>query len=296
MKKNFTDLFPKVAILLIITPLLLSLSGDIPTPKDKFISIEKWMANNKLKALIKSLGGHQENCIQMDLQNLSSDTLYVLLEPGRRLVSADSTLQDIFIVKKQNILLVPFASETITAYGFCCESSMHSPSKDADFDIGYMEKPSWIRLANLIDTNSFPAAAVQSAVWVLSNNHDISSISDQNQKSIQLLKKTVAGILGIEMPWYELTYVNDTSMLFSNRPEVLWGTIDYYVKTNAIITMNIRDKSGKIMATLIKESSKGPGTYSYNLELNVKEWPKGEYTLSIYQDYSNLNLKKVFKL
>lgn len=295
MKLNLKNI-SKIGLLLLITPILFSLSGDVPSPKDKFISIEKWIKNNKLKSLIKGLGGHQGDCIKMDLKNLSSDTLYVLLEPGRRLVSEDSTLQDILVVKSQYIVLVPFASETITAYGFCCESTMHSPSKDSDFDIGYMEKPSWIRLANLIDTNSFPSDAVQSAIWVLSNNHDISSISDQNQKTVQLLKKTVANILGIQMSWYELTYVNDTSTLFSNKPETMWATVDYYVKNNTIITMNIRDKSGKIMTTLIKESSKGPGTYSYNLELKVKDWPKGEYTLSIYEDYSNLNLKKVFKL
>jgi hypothetical protein len=50
------------------------------------------------------------------------------------------------------------------------------------------------------------------------------------------------------------------------------------------------------MQTLMKGMNTGPGSYNYSLNLNVRKWPKGAYDIYIYEDYSNLNLKKTFEL
>ena len=114
---------------------------------------------------------------------------------------------------------------------------------------------------------------------------------------VYLLRKTVAEIKGVVLPWYSLSFEKDTAMLFSNRPEQLSGTITYLVKHNTTLTINIRhNESSRLATTLVKGARLGPGKYNYDLKLLVKDWPKGNYTIYVYEDFSKLNLMRNFKL
>jgi len=264
--------------------------------KNKFISVETHLKNHNINTEIIGSGGYQEECIDFSIKNLKNDTLFILIEPGRRLISYDSIFQDILILKKYEITLPPLASIILKGYGFCCQSSNKSPIKGAKFNIGFMAPKNWIKLAEFIDKNNFPADAIQHAVWVMSNNHPISSIHNEKPELVFELKKLVAELKKIELPWYSLTFKKDTSQLFSNIPEKLWGTINYRVKHQTIISINIRDKNDKIIVTLVERVAKGPGEYSIQINIPVINWKKGKYSVNIIEDYSNINTKKVFKL
>ena len=260
------------------------------------ISIEQLLNENKIEVLIKGKGGHKGECVSFDLKNLTEDTLFVLLESGRRLVSGDSSNQDIFIVKSKTICLTPHQQKLDSGFGFCCQSSNSSPQLDDDFSIGQMAPEEWQKLAKVIDANDFPIGAIQSAVWCISNDHPISSIHSDDMEGIQLLRRTVAEIKLKELPWYYMTYHEDTSVVFSNKYKNIIGNIEFNVQSNAIITINVRNKHGQIVATLIKESSVGVGKHKYSMNLSVSRWPKGDYTIYVYEDYSRLNSKKTFEL
>lgn len=296
MKKPITIFNIVAAILVILMVLMLSLSNTNVSNSREFLSISKQMENRKLTAEITGKGGYQENCLNLKLKNQTPDTLFVKLEPGRRIVCEDSSYQDIFIVKEKLIILPPLASLTTDGYGFCCRASKGSPARNVKFNIGYMAPPEWIELAEVINQNNFPTNAVQNAVWVLSDNHSIASIHYEKMEEIELLRQTVAKIKGITLPWYSITYEKDTAMLFSERPEKLYGKINYYINKNAIISINIRGPKGRLMATPVPEETMNPGNHEYKVDLNIKGWPKGEYDICVYEDYSNLNLKKRFTI
>lgn len=194
------------------------------------------------------------------------------------------------------IILPPLASTTTDGYGFCCRATKGSPVKNAIFNIGYMTPPDWVELASVINQNNFPSISIQNAIWVLSDNHSIASIHYEKMEEIDLLRQTVAKIKGIVLPWYTLTYETDTALVFSERPEKLYGKFSYYTNKNAIISINIRSLKGLLMKTLISEEASNPGNHEYKLDLNVKNWPKGDYDICVYEDYSNLNLKKRFTI
>lgn len=296
MKKSFVKIISRSVFFISIFILFNSFTGSCPPETGKYLSISKYISNNSLSVEIKGLGGFQENCLEFDLKNNTADTLFILIEPGRRIVSKDTGLQDILIVKEVKMQLLSYQNKKINGYGFCCRATKSSPHKDSFFDIGYMAPPGWVKLAEVINKNNFPAGAVQHAVWVFSDNHEISSIYSEKMEDVVLLRKTVASIKGIEVPWYYIKYAKDTSRLFSNRPEKVCGNIEYSLNKNAMVTINVRNKYGKVMATILKEVAHGPGKYEFNLDLPVLNWSKGDYDIFIYEDYSTLNLKKKFNL
>ena len=104
MKKNY--LFIKVIIVILVVVSLTAWNSIKEKENIEYISIEKHLLNNSIEAEIISKGGYQGDCMNIFVQNLKKDTLNILLEPGRRLVSFDSSIQDILIVKKQKIRLL----------------------------------------------------------------------------------------------------------------------------------------------------------------------------------------------
>ena len=290
------NLFPQLLLVIIFVISFFSFCEADVNDEIKFISIEKHLKNRDIATAITSKGGHSEECINLNIKNLKDDTLYILIEPGRRIVSYDSTYQDILILKTFEITLAPLASIMISGYGFCCQSTNGSPITGTKFNIGFMSPKTWIRLAKFIDKNNFPPDAIQHAVWVLSDNHPISSIHNEKPEVVHELKKLIADIKNLELPWYSLTFANDTSRLFSNRPDKLWGKIDYVVKNTAVISINVRKSNGTVVKTLLKQTAKGPGSYTYNINLSVINWPKGDYSIYVIEEYSNINTKKNFRL
>lgn len=284
-------------ILSLIFILLLNIfakSVSFDGKKSEYISIQKLIEENQLKVDITSIGSHQENCIRFDIENKTSKSIKVLIEAGRRLNSFDSTIQDILIVKNRTIELEPYEQKLIPGYGFCCQSTKKGPKKNSKFSIGNTPKE-FIELCTVIDENDFPASSLQSAVWAISNDHRVSSISAPNMNKIKKLREIVAKIKGVELPWYSISYEKDTAMLFTNKHERIFGDIIYDVQNSAQITITLRHKNGDLVAVLL-DGKPSRGKQFYKLDLRVKGWPKGEYEIFVYEDYSKLNIKKTFKL
>ncbi len=263
--------------------------------KLKYKSIDEFVKKEKIKIKIFGIGGYQGNCIKFDISNKTSDTLFIRIEPGRKLISEDTTIQDILIIKEQLITLLPKASLIRDGYGFCCESSMSSPYKNSKFDIGVMSSQNIVKLAEFLNENRFPISAMQSAIWVFSNNHQISSIIDDDEKKVRPLKEFVANLLGIEIPWYSITYAKDTARVFSDKALLIYGIMKFKIQNNCIVTITVRDNNGMLVETIAEELSYGPGNYFYNVNLNINNWLKGKYTIFIHDD-SKLNTKADFEI
>jgi hypothetical protein len=261
-----------------------------------YISVDTLLKEHKISFDIKGKGGYQENCIQFDIKNLTKDTIYLLIEQGRRFVSNDSSLQDILLVKKQELSLPPQGKSVRPGYGFCCEATMKAPFQNAVFNTGFIAPKEWIKVLDLINTYDFEKDAIQSAIWVLSNDHPLSSVISNNPENQQRLRNILAKVKGIEVPWYSVSYRQDTARVFTDQHVKVWGNVDYQVKHNATISVNVRSLDGMVMKTLVEEMPVNPGYYTYKMDLPVFDWPKGEYEIGIFEDGANLLVKKQFKL
>ena len=159
-----------------------------------------------------------------------------------------------------------------------------------------MAPDDWVTLAKVIDKNEFPSSAVQSAVWSISNNHSTASIAAKDLESIRELRQVVANIKQEEFPWYTLTYEQDTAMLFTNRAEQFSGNFNYELKSNTVITVHVMNSHGALVKVLSQDIHKQKGKYEMWVDLNVKAWPKGGYTVRIYEGNHTLNSKMEFVL
>lgn len=271
----------RIYLFLILPFFLNSLSSQITS----FVSIEELAKNKKIDVELKSLGGYQGDVVQIDITNLTSEELHIWLEAGRRLDNLNNGQQDILVVKSQKFNLNANKNTTITAYGFCCQAHNGAPKGDQEFSLGYMEKDNLLWLAQYLnDHPNLDLSIMQHAIWVFSDGNNIGSMMLSNEEAVVDLKREMCKKLGIEVPWYEIYYDKDSNAVFSNVHYKLKGPIQYSLPNRGWFSMVVRNPSRQMVYKFTNAAFVEGGVYNYDVDLSIKDWPKGKYNIEIYLD------------
>jgi hypothetical protein len=260
----------------------------------KFKSIQSLVEDEKVDATITGLGGYSGDCMQIAVTNKSTDSAFIWIEGGRILASADSSEQDIFIAKNATLAIAPGASDSTTLFGFCCQASYHAPKKKSKFAVGAMAPAAWIILARFIEKHQFPVGAIQKAVWVLSDDHEIGSVHDDDKNKVDPLKRKLAELKGIKVPWYSFTYKDKEGQVFSDELEYIHGEIDFYLSSHCALSVIIKNQYGENVSYPFRSKMYGAGEYTFNLKQRVEGWESGKYVIWLVQDYNLPITKRTF--
>lgn len=293
MKKHFF-IFPVILLILFTGFISVQNNGD-----DR-LTLGNGIKSGMIKATVKGKGGHTGDCILMNIVNLSSLDTTIYIEAGRRLKSVDSTVQDILIVKEIPLLVRAGEEKEINIFGFCCQATNHSPSKNEAFEVGQMADHGLVKLAEFLSANPYDNGIMQNAVWVVSDNHPLASVGSSNankRKELKKLHNILATIknLPIDFSWYSLTYKTDTARLFSGIADSLYGDIDYSLWKNTTASLLVTDVRGHVVHRIFVDKVHNPNTYSYEIKMSVDGWPKGKYFLRLVAD-NQKKLEKEFDL
>ncbi len=259
-------------------------------------SIQKLIETGKVKALFRSSGGHQEYCIEMKVKNISDQALTVEIEPGRRLVADTVSDQDMLIVKDQTIALAAGQTFIAKLYAFCCQKKDRSPAKGHSFKVGTMASAALVKLAQFISKKNFSTSAVQNAIWVLSDKHNLSSVHEGDRQENAELRALTAELAGIKMPWYYISYKDVPGMVFSDKASILSGKIDYTLTSATSVTVIVKNTNGMIIRTLLENKAQNPGRQVVPLSFPVSGLSKGKYQILVLDDDINLIHSREFEL
>ncbi|MCC7297926.1 MAG: hypothetical protein IT244_06285 [Bacteroidia bacterium] len=259
-------------------------------------SIESLISSGKIIANFTALGGHSEDCIQLSAQNTTSDTLQVWIEAGRRLQAADSTDQDILLVKDIHLKLLPKSKLISKLYGFCCQVHDHSPKKGHLFGVGSLANKGLLRLSKFIASKKFDPSSIQSAIWAISDSLSVSGIGrGMNSENVELIRK-VCEIRNIPMPWYETNYGKADSNNLAGKPISVNGAIYFNLHENTTVTVVVKDWNGILVQTLMEDVPKNPGRQALEVEVDVAQLKPGKYKIYVLSDGTNLLLSRDFTL
>lgn len=251
-----------------------------------FISIQQLVTQQQLQVELEGLGGHTGECVEINVKNLSPVDQQVLLEAGRRLDNTDPHQQDILVVREKQFIVKSGQTITVNAYGFCCQASNGSPRTSVKFGLGTMATGNLLWVAQYF--NKYPyqysESLMQSAVWIFSDNRNPASILALIDSNATKLRRDVATQLGIEYPWYDIYYENDTAMVATHRHYNLVGPIAYRLPNHGWLEMVVRDPHRRVAHRFTEKSYVSSGTYTYDVDLDVKGWIKGKYEIEIYLD------------
>ena len=264
--------------------------------KVRGISIESAFNKGIISATVRGLGGHGENCILITMKNLTANDTMIRIESGRRLDTDDSTKQDILVVRENLIALAPREEKKVAVYGFCCQASKGSPKRDEKFSIGHMADSPLVKVANYLFKNLINSSVAQNAIWVVSDNHSLASINGDDD-DVKKLKKYLSMIKNIEIPWYDITYAKpDSGHVFSNRAVTVSGEISFHISIMTIGRMVVFNQKGQIVGSVFDGKPLMPDNYVYPVDLDVRYYPKGKYSIKLFTNGEKLMLERKFEI
>ncbi len=274
---------------------MLLLSAAIP-PKE--MDLFELMRKGDITATAKGLGGHEGDCVSLSFTNRSGVPVLVEVKPGSLLVSEDSSLQNLMIVRRERVLLAAHGKGTVTCRAFCVESGDGAPGIDDRFTALGMATAPLVRLAEHVSAELYTDAAVQQAVWVLSNGQSVAEVVGDEGSSALPLRKFVAELAGVEVPWYTTMHErpNTTRQAYAPNPVRVNGEVDFALNTHALVTIAIRDGQQRTVRVMGNDRNLGPGRYTIEIDLIVRGWPSGTYTVDFIQDGSNLLRRLPFSI
>jgi len=249
------------------------------------ISVEEALKKGFVKMHIAGSGGHTGSVIRMKIDNLTARPLELKVEAGRRIDSKDSTEQDLLITKTELFTLGPRQSKKLKLNGMCCQAHHSSPDSGDGFLVGKMADSNLIKLASYIDKNHwYTESSAQEAVWVLSDNNPMESISGDDATG-KALQQFVSKLTGRALPKYAIRYKEtDGTTAFSNKALEISGMFEYDLFSNGVVTFGIYDKDNKLVEIFFAERLQNKGHYSFKYSYSATGLPSGSYYAKLRVD------------
>jgi hypothetical protein len=244
---------------------------------------------------LQALGGHSGYCLTLSLKNNSGDTIGIYIEPGRVLVCDSSFMQDLIVMRALYFKVSPREESQNSLFAFCCRAKKMSPSKNTRFENGYLDRDGLGMLAAFVSQGNYLPADIQSSVWAISDNHPLASICDPAGKKSEL-RKWLSQKLNKTNPWHCIEYDQRDTSVMQNRHLRVTGTISFRVPQYSLVTIQVRNKDGRVIDYIQKNGACTSGEYDLPLNLDVQNWPKGIYEIMVFSDGNRIHKPVFFDL
>ncbi|TAE47816.1 MAG: hypothetical protein EAZ89_16830 [Bacteroidetes bacterium] len=149
-------------------------------------------------------GGFQGKCIRLIISNKSTNSLTIEVPPGQMFISGDSSVQDLIVTQREEVVLIPGAIRAVELYTMCTQSYNAGPSQGEDFVLGEMAEGHLLSLVQTIDSGHYQNSSAQSAVWSVANREPVSCIYGEDTSMIRRLAREVSGATGIPISQFML--------------------------------------------------------------------------------------------
>jgi hypothetical protein len=265
-----------------LIPLYLVLLSGSLYGKHVKLTLHKAIEKRLVHAKASGNGGYQGYCIRMNVMNLTKDSIVLEVEAGMRLNSANDQEQDIMIVKQEKIYMRSLQEKNFNLKGFCCQASNRSPQKNTGFKLDLPMDSNFKKLGTFLSAGEFADDAVQQAVWSLSENRTVASITTLKDSSLLPLRQFMADLKGEKLPWY--TVVSASCIygngVINNFPVLLRGKVKLNCGRDEYVTTMMYDKKGLPVCAIVSQWRKN-GENICQLDLPVKGLDRGKYRIEM---------------
>ncbi len=150
--------------------------------QSEFVSLKEAADANQIRATISGAwdgteraywdptGQYYGKCIQMDISNLSDDSLHLFIPIGQMLNSADSTVQDMIITKEIKVSIQAHKSLLLDCYAMCAEYHDKMPNQRTRYAIGELADKHLRSIAESIDEMYMQNICGQGAIWAYTDS------------------------------------------------------------------------------------------------------------------------------
>lgn len=262
----------------------------------KEISIAEALKNKMIAIKVKSTSGHTGQCLSVRMVNLKNSKLNIIIEAGRLFVPSDSNVQNLIVVKRENIELAPNQVKTNKITAVCAQKNDAGPRQDLVFNTGNFGNTEAKKFAEWLDAKAYYSNSnTQNAMWTFTDNiaPEFSIYSEHDKEMLAYVAK--AKNLNYENLLKKFSSVNthETSTMPARQKFWFSSTLNFTLSTPQVLKVVLCDKNNTVVKQCIAGDTLAVGTNSKRIEITNDDLENGKYYLKVYIDGKMITRREI---
>lgn len=223
-------------------------------------------------------------CMGMLVSNNTNTEVMLSLDYGYKLEPTDSSYQTMMVSQTLIVKLPAKQKKTYRLYAMCTQASDRGPSETEHFSLGKRATGSLLGMAELVNRKRYQTDAAQNAVWCLTDNHDLQSISSSDTAMMYELRRFVAKAKGMSLSavYAEANYVEPVR---TYRMRTTYsGELRYSISRPAKVLVALFDNENHMKRVYVNNETQREGQYSYGYQITSDELEGKKYYLRMFRD------------
>lgn len=230
-----------------------------------------------VQAEVHSLGGHIGKVVEFRITPTGKKKLSVRIPAGLLLHTRDTTEQDILLVQER-LLVLEGRVRTVQLNGYCIQATNRSPSAGSAFTVGSLAAGHLLTLAQHLRKQHAEDSRGQEAVWVLSDRHPLSYVSDPE------LQRYLAELLGKDAPGYWIRHARqgeEGQQAFVEAPVSIEGYFQFQTEEPMEARLGLYDMEGALLKELYDHGSLRAGGHRLRFTVELQHLEPGRYQVAL---------------
>lgn len=281
--------------LIIITAfVLLNTALFYKTAFGKEISISEALKNKLIAIKVKSNSGHTGECLSLRLVNLKNSKLNIIVEAGRMFIPADSNVQNLIVVKRENIELAPNQIKTNKITAVCAQKHDAGPRQDLTFTTGNFGNTNAKKFAEWLDTKAYyNNTNAQNAMWMFTDNiaPEFTINSERDKEMLAFVAQ--AKNLNYEKLLDKFIHKYDNYSSTTKRRFVFTSTLNFTLSAPQVLKVILCDKNNQIIKHCVAGDTLAIGANTKRIEVTNDDLENGKYYLKVFIDGKMITRREI---
>ena len=252
---------------------------------NKQISVE--VTGSNYDSIPSSLRNGFAPKMQMTVSNLSNEPLDIDLDPGYMLEASESGYQAMLLTQAVALKLNGNEKKRNYLYAMCTEISKSGPNSSLHYRVADLAKPALLQMATFIASKKYLVHGAQQAVWSISDDLPISSITDADPVIQKDLQQQAASIKGVHFDELKNEYERRKGVqMAAFDGQKLDRNITFSVKDTALVSVGFYDGQGNLIRPIFNNRLFREGKHSIRYNPYPLAFAGKQYTVRMMKDGS----------
>jgi hypothetical protein len=235
--------------------------------------------------------------LKLRIESRSKDQLELTIDPALVFKPDDTMSQDLMLAGHERTTIATGGSKELELQSYCAKSYAHAPAKGLSFTYRKQADSNTIRVLDYIRQHGILNETAQHAVWVMTNQHELSSVYDPAQDlASRKLIAFMAQVLHAELPAYYKQYTVNTTPgrpVFEGKALKIYALFQWKADSPQYLKLAVYNEAGKQIDLMFENRLFKPGGYELMARFSSSSEPPGNYYIRLSSPAGILKETKV---
>lgn len=232
-----------------------------------YIELGEAVKQKLVKAMVLGAGGYSGRSIELRVQNLTQNEVFIRVEPGRIFENEDSSYQDLMLMEAVQFAVAPGKGKKTQLQGMCTESHNACPVAGQPYTLGSIASGPLKELAALAAAWQYHNSTVQCAVWTIANNNPIDDIYGDDTTMTRRVAEIVSRAINKPIKYFHLIPKPHAIVNISTSLDCL------IPKTSSNTRLAVYDGEGNLVRTYFEGKQLQRGFRQFRFSMNHAKGP-----------------------